>query len=74
MCSTLNWEHMFLSCGHAVFFDAYSYAWGPNRVFGKTGDYGFLRVKKVIEDTVFGNVKKGRLKNSPKLPHVKTKN
>ena len=47
------------------------YIWGPNRVFGKTEDLGFLKCEE-SEDKIFGKVKKWRLKIFLNFPPVKT--
>ena len=44
---------------------------GPDRVFQKTENYGFVKCEE-SEDRIFGKVKKLSLKISPNIPHVKT--
>ena len=46
-------------------------SWGPNWVFGKIEEYGFLSVKKV-KTKFWAKVKEKRLKISLNFPHVKT--
>ena len=71
ICRLVSWNFSLAASAWPMYFIKMDEWWTPNRVFGKTEDYGFLSLKK-SEDIIFDWVKKLRLKISLKFLHVKT--